>query len=212
MRLFHLASAVVAIALVAASAPAAYAACSPGSATPQKISDFRANPSSLLEGSGGPRANADIVNDVRDLVVSDPTTLPAVIGLLKTDPPPSAEFQRAIGTGLGLAANVCIRPDPAFASEIQASLAATTSTDAKQQYAAVTGNQLIGAIGGGAGGLSAGASGGQTGPLANFNGGGSLVPFVANSVSNTSPNYFGGGTASITYIGTPTNIISNSTP
>ena len=125
---------------------ASFAACSPGTAPPQKVSDFMANPSSLL--GGGSRSSSEVTSDVRDLVVSDPATLPAIIGLLKGSPPPSSDMQKAIGTGLGLGASICIRPDPTFAAEIQSQLAGTNSTDAKQQYAAVTGNQLIGAVGG----------------------------------------------------------------
>lgn len=147
--------------------------------------------------------------------MSDPATLPLVINLLKTDPPPSPELQKAIGTGLGLAANACVRPDPNFASDIQTQIAATNSTDAKQQYAAVTGNQLIGSVGGGAGGFSGGASGGQVNPLTNqFGGSSTLQTFLANSITNPSTNYFSGSTTglSASTSATTTTSVSSSTP
>jgi hypothetical protein len=77
---------------------------------------------------------------VRDLVASNPATLPLIIGLLANANPAQ---QTAIGTGLGQAAGLCIRPDPAFAADIQSQLAGSTSDNAKNAYAAVTGNQPI---------------------------------------------------------------------
>lgn len=210
-----LTSAVVLVALVGGVEQAS-AACSPGTIPPQKISDFTAKPASLLGSSGSPRPAQDVTADVRDLLASDPATLPLLINLLKTDPPPSPELQKAIGTGLGLAANACIRLDPNFAVDIQTQIAATNSTDAKQQYAAVTGNLLIGSVGGGAGGFSGGASGGQVNPLTNqFGGSSTLQIFLANSITNPSTNYFGGGTSGLsasTTITTTTTSVSTSTP
>lgn len=207
-------SAVFLLALVG-GAERASAACSPGAASPQKIADFTANPSSLLGTADSSRSSGDVTADVRDLVISDPAMLPLVIGLLKTDPLPSSDLQKAIGTGLGLAANQCIRPDPNFASDIQTQIVGTNSVDAKQQYAAITGNLLIGSVGGGAGGLSGGASGGQTTPLTNqFGGSSTLQIFLANSVTNPNNNFFGGGTTGLSASSTTTTIInaSPSTP
>ncbi|QOG22150.1 MULTISPECIES: hypothetical protein [Bradyrhizobium] len=208
-------SAVFLLALVG-GAQQASAACSPGAASPQKIADFSANPSSLLGTAGSSRSPGDVTADVRDLVISDPAMLPLVIGLLKTDPLPSSDLQKAIGTGLGLAANQCIRPDPNFASDIQTQIVGTNSADAKQQYAAITGNQLIGSVGGGAGGFSGGASGGQTSPLTNqFGGSSTLQTFLANSVTNPTTNFFSGGTTGLsvsTTINTTTTSVSSSTP
>ncbi|WFU70966.1 hypothetical protein [Bradyrhizobium sp. CB2312] len=193
---------------VVGGAQQASAACSPGAASPQKIADFTANPSSLLGSAGSQRPPGEVTADVRDLLISDPATLPLVIGLLKTDPLPSSDLQKAIGTGLGLAANQCIRPDPNFASDIQTQIVGTNSADAKQQYAAITGNQLIGSVGGGAGGFSGGASGGQVDPLTNrFGGSSTLQTFLANSVTNPSNNFFNSGTT-----GLGARSVSSSTP
>ena len=82
-----------------------------------------------------------------------------IIALLKNA---NAGQQTAIGTGLGQAAGLCIRSDPAVAGDIQTQLAGTTSDVAKNAYAAVTGNQPIRSVAGG-GGVSGGSSGGSTG-------------------------------------------------
>jgi hypothetical protein len=57
----------------------------------------------------------------------------------------SADRQKASGTGLGLAADVCIRPDPTFAAEIQTQIAGIESAGAKTAYATVNG--IVGSIG-----------------------------------------------------------------
>ena len=77
----------------------------------------------------------------------------------------TSALQKAIGTGLGKAANVCKTTDLTFALEIQGDLGATGSPDANGQYAAITGNDptqsvaLSGAATGSSGGV-----GGQTTP------------------------------------------------
>jgi hypothetical protein len=174
-----------------------FAACTndPGSA--QNASNFLSNPSSLVNGPHGPRSAAEITGDIRDFVAANPQALAAVISLLKEKGLGlSSDQQKAIGTGLGLAAGICIRPDPTFAAEIQTQLAAIDSPDAKTAYAAVTGNQLIGSVGGGAGGGSTGAVGGQTNPFFSPSGNSAFQAFVSNSVSNTPTNFLSGGTTS----------------
>ena len=47
--------------------------------------------------------------------------------------------QKAIDTGRGLAADVCNRPDPTFAVEIQTQIAGIESAGAKTAYATVNG-------------------------------------------------------------------------
>lgn len=198
------------VALALPISSGAFAACTTGVVPAQKIADFVKNPSSILfESGGGERPNADVVSDIRDMTISDPATLPVIIGLLKTDPLPSAGLQRAIGTGLGLAQDVCLRPDPNFAAEIQVQLAQTNSDEAKQQYAAVTGNQKIAAAS--TGSASGGASGGQINPLNNFGGGGTLQVFGPNSLSNNPINYFGGSTSGIS-TNTTTTIVTSVSP
>lgn len=183
-----------------------FAACTNDPGAVQNAANFISNPSSLLNGPNGPRSNAEISADVRDFVAANPPALAAVIALLKnksllsSDPQKAADQQKAIGTGLGLAAGICIRPDPTFAAEIQTQLAGTDSPDAKTAYAAVTGNQLIGSVGGGAGGGAGGASsgsvGGQTNPFFSPTGSSAFQAFTSNSVSNSPGSYFGAGAGS----------------
>ena len=170
-----------------------YAACTTDAAAAQRAGTFIGNTSSLLNGPNGPRGLADVTNDVRDFVAADPQALAAIIAILKGNGV-SSDQQKAIGAGLGLAAGICLRPDPTFAAEIQTELAGTDSADAKGQYAAITGNNPIGSVaaggaGGGAG--SAGSVGGQTTPAGTpAGGGGSFQAFTSNSVSNNPTNFF----------------------
>jgi hypothetical protein len=184
------------VALLGSFPNSGFAACTNDAGAAQNASNFLSNPSSLLNGPNGPRSPSEISADVRDFVAANPQALAAVITLLKDkNLGLSVDQQKAIGTGMGLAAGVCIRPDPTFAAEIQTQLAATDSADAKTAYAAVTGNQLIGTVGGGAGGGagSAGAVGGQTSPFFVPSGTSSFQAFTSNSVSNTPTNFFNGG-------------------
>jgi hypothetical protein len=169
-----------------------FAACTNDPGAAQNAANFISNPSSLLSGPSGPLTPAEITGAVRDFVAANPQALAAVIAVLKSGGL-SADLQKAIGTGLGLAAGVCIRPDPTFAAEIQTQIAGTDSADAKQAYAAVTGNQLIGTVGGGAGGAgSTGSVGGGQTPSPTPTGSSSFVAFTSNSVSNTPTNFFTG--------------------
>lgn len=172
-----------------------FAACTNDPGAAENASNFISNPSSLL---GGPK----ITSAVRDFVAANPQALAAAIGLLKSGGL-NADQQKAIGTGLGLAAGVCIRPDPTFAAEIQTQIAGTDSADAKTAYAAVTGNQLIGSVGGGAG--SSGSVGGPTNPSGTTPiGGSTALAFTSNSVSNIPTNFFTGSAGGAGSVGTPT--------
>jgi len=195
-----------------ALANGSFAACTNDPEAAQKSARFLDNTTSLLNGSNGPRTPAEISADVRDFVAANPQALGAVIALLKAGGL-TPEQQKAIGTGLGLAAGVCLRPDPTFAAEIQTQIAGTDSTDAKNAYAAITGNQLIGSVGGGGG--SSGAAGGSTNPITTSGSGfGGFEPFASNSVSNNPGNFFGGsaggtGGANITNTSTTTNTVTS---
>ena len=103
-------------ALVIGFAPLASAAVySPRQALPATtIQQFLANPSSLL--SQFPNGGPLMITKVRDLAASDPATLSALIGLLKSANPDQAS---AIGTALGQVALMAVNSDPAFATQIQ---------------------------------------------------------------------------------------------
>lgn len=169
-----------------------FAACVNDPETAQKAAAFTTDPSSLLEGPNGPRSPDEVAAAVQTFVASYPQALPVVLTILKdltNKGPSTSALQKAIGTGLGKAANVCKTTDLTFASEIQGNLGSTGSPDANAQYAALTGNDptrsvaLSGASSGGVGGQST-PTGGSSGPSSSFQ------TFVANSVSNNPTNYF----------------------
>lgn len=162
--------------------------------SPQAVSDFLANPSSLLTNPANAQGGDGFTNSIRDLVASNPSTLPVVIDLLKSA---NNAQQSAIGTGLGNAANLCNVPDPTFATEIAAQLAKATSTPAQIQFALATGKP-IGSVGGGGagGGVSAGGVGGSTTGSANgFSSGSTPAPFTSGGSPTSVTNYFTGGSA-----------------
>ena len=119
--------------------------------TPQQVSQFLANPGSILPPNG--RAGAELVSKVRDLMLSasdaDKTTvLNDLIALLANASPAQ---QGALGSGLGLAAQG-LASNQALVAEIQAALARANNPTAIAAYSGVTGNVVIGAAGGGGGG------------------------------------------------------------
>ncbi|WP_246741394.1 hypothetical protein [Bradyrhizobium sp. 1(2017)] len=159
----------------------------------QTISDFKASPASLLQqfAAGG----AQMISRVRDLGASDPTTVPALIALLK-DPTTTKDQMRAIVAGLAQLARMAAQQDQAFASEIQAAIAGTGNPDVIAAYQAATGDVQIAATGGGGGGGS-----GAGGPTSNngFASGGSsgtASPFGGLHYPNTTTSYTGSTSAS----------------
>jgi hypothetical protein len=132
---------------------------------------------------GGPL----MISLVRDLAASNPAALPAIIALLASA---NANQATAIGTGLGQAAQVCVRTDQPYATQVQQALTATNNQDAILAMTAVLGDRPIGALGGGGGG-SPGASGGQTNPQSTVSiGSNSTQFFPSNSTLTSSQNYF----------------------
>lgn len=177
----------------------AYATCyAPDQALPaQAVSDFMNNPKAILA------ANTDggngLISLVRDLVASNPAALPLVIGLVAGANPAQ---QKAIGTGLGQAANLCGRPDANFAADISTQLASAfpdPNSPVDVAYAAATGKP-IGAVagGGGGGGVSGGSVGGSTNPITNSPGNNSTpFTFTQGGAFTTGTNYFGGNVTGI---------------
>ena len=180
-----------------ATATSGFAACTNDPDAARKASDFIANPAGFLNGPNGPRDAAEIANDVQNFVTANPQALPVVLNILKdltTKGPGTSDLQKAIGTGLGKAANICKTTDLPFSLEIQGNLGATGSPDANAQYAAITGNDptrsvaLSGATTG-----SPGSVGGSTSQQGGSSSGSSALQiFLANSVSNNPTNYFTG--------------------
>jgi hypothetical protein len=197
-------------ALVLPLAPSgSFAACANDPGAAQNASNFIRNPSSFLGGPSGPLTAAEFTSAVRGFAAANPQALAEAIGLFKRGGL-STDEQMAIGTGVGFAVGVCIRPTPTFAAEIQTQIAGTASADAKQAYAAVTGNELI--VGGGAGGAgSTGSVGGPTNPAGTTPSGGSnALAFTSNCVFSAPANFFtrsaGGGGSVGTTATTPTTL------
>jgi hypothetical protein len=170
----------------------ASAACyGPDKALPaQTVSDFMNNPSSLLQSNAN--GGAGMISGVRDLIMSNPQTFPLVMSLLAGA---NEGQQQAIGSGVGQAATLCVRPDPTFAGEIPPVATDTKYagfTAFKTAYGVAVGDAPIGgvALGGAGGGPSSGSVGGQTTPLGSPTATSGLQTFSANAFTNPSPNYF----------------------
>lgn len=194
---------------------ASFAACVRDPDTAQKAAAFTTTPSSLLEGPNGPRSPEEVAADVQTFVASYPQALPAILTILKdltNQGPSTAALQKAIGTGLGKAANVCKTTDLTFSLEIQGDLGATGSPDANAQYAAITGNDPTRsvALSGAATGSSGGVGGQTSATTGSFFGSSSFQTFAANSVSNNPTSYFSssvGSASSISGSTTTTTIV-----
>lgn len=148
------------------------------------ISEFKATPGTLLTQFP---AGAQLISRVRDLGASDPTTVPALIALLK-DPATTKDQIRAITAGLAQLARMAAVADQAFANEIQAAIAGTNNPDVIAAYQAATGDVAIAAAGGGAGGGGTGAGGptGTGGFAFGGNGGGASTFGGLHSTTNGS--------------------------
>lgn len=199
--------AVIAGSLVASIAPASAAIYSGRQALPQQqIQQFLANPSAIL--TQFPNGGAQMIQTVRDLLASDPSTLNAILGLLTSANP---DQQTAIGTAAGQVALMALSVDPTFGPAIQDALvAAKNNTLALSAYDAVVGGDIkltaaTGTTGGGGGGGPIGQTVGLSGFFA-----GSPVTFPT-SVHDTADTFtqpsFSAGTP-----GTTTAPVSGTTP
>ena len=174
-----------------AMATNSFAACSNDPDAAKKASDFIANPAGFLN---GPSAE-EITNDVQNFVPANPQALPVVLSMLKgltANGPGMSDLQKAIGTGLGKAANIC-RTDT-FSLQIQGNLAATGSPDANAQYAAITGNDPTRsvALSGATTGSSESVGDSTSQRDGSSSGSSAFQTFFANSESKDPTNYFMG--------------------
>jgi hypothetical protein len=141
---------------------------------------FQADPAQVLADFpiGGPL----MISLIRQLAIADHADLALIIGLLATANPDQAN---AIGTGLGQAALASVTADQAYAYEIQTALAAANNQTASLAFAAVMGDQAIGATGAGGGG-----GGGGGGPVnQNTAGGGGGNTLIVSSPIQTTPTH-----------------------
>ncbi|MGY4472359.1 hypothetical protein ACVWWK_008068 [Bradyrhizobium sp. LB9.1b] len=195
MNLFKFALRIASAAVFAAavSATANAAIYPPNRQLPaQVISDFKSSPTSLLQQftTGG----AQLISRVRDLGASDPTTVPALVALLK-DPATTKDQMRAIVAGLAQVARMAAQQDQAFANEIQTAIASTGNPDVIAAYQAAIGDVAIAATGGGGGGTGGGGATGANGfAFGGSNGGG--TGGGGGGSGKTATNYFGSSGAS----------------
>ena len=85
----------------------------------EDVQNFLANPSVLL--TVHPNGGSRMIARVRDLSVSDPATLDALVGLLSTA---NSDQATAIGLGLGQTALMVVKTNQAYADRIQSTLVA----------------------------------------------------------------------------------------
>ena len=151
-----------------------------GQLTPQ---EFQANPAQVLANfpNGGPL----MISLIRELTIADQADLPLIVGLLANA---NADQANAIGTGLGQAALASVTTNQAYANAIQIALAAANNQTASLAYAAVMGDQAIGATGAGGGG--GGGGGGPVGPSATGGGGGGSSTLSLSTSTTTTPTNF----------------------
>jgi hypothetical protein len=147
------------------------------------LSQFINDPGRLLTQfpNGGPQ----MIALIRDLVASDPGTLPLVINL---DGKANNEQVQAIGTGLGQAALVCKRTAQAFSNEIQQMTIAANNRALTQAFAGVMGDLFLGLEGPSVGGGGAGQTG-QVGPTGGVAAGGAPLN-LSTSVRTPTGNSF----------------------
>jgi hypothetical protein len=188
--------------------PAGQATGQPDAAIGQVLAQFP---------NGGP----EMISRIRELA-GNPANLNALIGLLNGITQETATDQRkadqksALGAGLGQAARIALRTNQGYAFQIQQSVAGTRDDTVQTAFAAVLGDQPIGA-GGGCGGGGGGGVGGQTNPLGLGAPGGPAFAFGGGSALNGDFSATGSASAAVgpaagTGTGTPTTTTSTSTP
>jgi hypothetical protein len=108
----------------------------------QVVSQLVNDPGRLLTQfpDGGP----EMIPLIRDLVASDPGSLPLIVSLNAKANPEQIE---AIGTGLGQAALVCSRTAQAFATEILRMTLTADNRTLSQAFSAVMGDLFLSLIG-----------------------------------------------------------------
>jgi hypothetical protein len=131
------------------------------------------------------------VSTVRDLVLANPATLPAIIALLQNA---NSAQQAAIGSGLGQAAQTSVRTNPTLANQIQEALAASGVQVAIASFAATTGNvPIAGAAPGGGGGGGVGGPTNSSIPSGGGGGGGGTTGGTTSTPTSSFAGFTGGG-------------------
>jgi hypothetical protein len=169
------------------------------------VSRFINEPAQLL--TQFPSGGQQMISLIRDLVASDPGTLPLILSL---NAKANSDQVEAIGTGLGQVALVCSRTAQAFASEILRMTLAADNQPLTQAFAGVMGDLFFDSVGpagvGGGGGPTAtsGAIGGAAVSGANLN--------LTTSVRTGSINSLTSGAFTSATPGSPGSLFTSVTP
>jgi hypothetical protein len=165
------------------------------------IAQFVSKPTQLL--SSYPNGGAQMITAVRDLVASDPAALPLVLDVTSNG---NADQVKAIGTGLGQAALVCVRIDQTFANELQQMVVASNNQPLALAFTDVLGDQQLAAADPGGGG--GGGGGGPTGNNGAFGGvvGGSVLN-LTTAVKTQPDNFF-----TLGFTGTTSGLVPGGSP
>jgi hypothetical protein len=124
--------------VLAFAPPASAAIYSPRQALPaDTVNQFLKNPGALL--TQFPNGGAQMITKARDLAASDPATVDALLGLLKSANPDQAA---AIGTALGQVALMAVSTDQPFAVDLQTKIAQSGNTTALNAFDAVVGGDI----------------------------------------------------------------------
>lgn len=114
---------------------------------PAAIAAFLANPGQVM--NQFPNGGTGLVKQVSDLMDSDKVTLATLIAFAKTA---NEDQRKAIAQGLAQAAKAYAAGDPAFANQIQQSVANSGLPEFAKAYADAAGDTGTAATGGGGGG------------------------------------------------------------
>ena len=125
---------------------------------PAAIAAFLANPGQVM--GQFPNGGPGLVKEVSDLMGSDKTTLATLIAFAKTA---NEDQRKAIAQGLAQVAKAYAAGDPAFANQIQTSVANAGLPEFAKAYAEEAGDTGTAATGGGGGGGGPNVAGAPTG-------------------------------------------------
>ena len=106
------------------------------------VGDFKNNPQLIL--TQNPIASGPLIAQVRDLLLSDSTTLPVLLGLLSSA---NSDQKSAIAAGFAEAQRLWQGGDAGFALQIQQAVAETSDAAFILAYSRAMGDEPIGAAG-----------------------------------------------------------------
>lgn len=133
------------------------------------VTAFQANPGQLL--TQFPNGGPDMINQIVSLLGADRAALPTIITLAKTA---NEDQRKAMAGALAQVAKSLASGDPAFANQIQQTVAASGLPEFAKAYAEAAGDTGTAAAGGGGGGGGGGPTAGGA-PTGGSNGGGTVA-------------------------------------